>query len=465
MGRSEKISLVVWIRTVMAFVLVSVMSGCMTGCEPEEKGQTTTARFNVASPIAYDAGTFFLTIESETSWDLQVDYPEGQPQGWLTPAVMSGAGNKNVQITPDVNYYEDERSAVVRITPAQGDAVELSLTQSAYEAVSSLGVSLTSSTIAWNSTGTYLNIQATGSWTVGYVFPAGTAWCSSATAGQGNTSIAITAQQNGGTSSRTANITVTSGSESVTVTLTQSGNSSGAQPGTPDQYELPYVTDLAWYLEFPNGQYAIQYDITKKHPKWAAWQLTTAQTTGTRGSGNWHRDSRIPAQYSPVNDDYSGYDRGHMCPSGDRDATSAMNYETFVYSNASPQVGPTFNQTVWNTLENTWVRGKWMSATNPLYICTGGTIDDDQLIGYTSPSHMAIPKYYYKVILRKRNNNWEAIGFWMENKSYSSSAVTRAYVKSVRDIETLTGIDFFYRLPKADQDAAEMTVDPAAWGL
>jgi endonuclease G len=142
-----------------------------------------------------------------------------------------------------------------------------------------------------------------------------------------------------------------------------------------------------------------------------------------------------------------------------------MNAQTFMYSNMSPQLGA-FNGGIWGTLE-TKVRG-WAGGSDTLYICAGGTIlKESDIISYTSPSSMAIPKYYFKVILRKKaaSGAYDAIGFWFEHKSYVGEALSSKHVKTIDDIENLTGIDFFYLLPADVQTQVEAAFNPSAWGL
>jgi endonuclease G len=142
-----------------------------------------------------------------------------------------------------------------------------------------------------------------------------------------------------------------------------------------------------------------------------------------------------------------------------------MNAQTFMYSNMSPQISA-FNQGIWGVLE-TRVRG-WVGGSDTLYICAGGTVlKESDIMGYTSPSSMAVPKYYFKVILRKKaaTGAYDAIGFWFDHKNYGNEALSSRHVKTIDDIEALTGIDFFYQLPAAEQNRVEAAFSPSAWGL
>ena len=323
------------------------------------------------------------------------------------------------------------------------------------------------STLNWDSDGKFLVINAAGSWSITFSYPEGTreSWCSTGTnSGSGNANVWIATVPNNSEGSREVTITIQSGGTTLRLKLEQSGKQGLPPPDLTNRLELPRIENMEWFLEYTTGEFALEYSIAKKHSKWVAWRLHK----GHLGSGRtdaWQFDPRIPAQYSPVRNDFSGYERGHMCPSADRNNNDPMNWETFMYSNMSPQVGAGFNQGIWATLE-TKIRG-WVGGGDTLYVCCGGTVlKESDISSYTSPSSMAVPKYYFKVVLRKKVNttDYDAIGFWFENRRYTETlSVTHA--KTIDQIETLTGIDFFYNLPEDVQTQVESGFTPAAWGL
>ncbi|MEI7828833.1 MAG: DNA/RNA non-specific endonuclease, partial [Prolixibacteraceae bacterium] len=164
----------------------------------------------------------------------------------------------------------------------------------------------------------------------------------------------------------------------------------------------------------------------------------------------------------------TGYDRGHQIPSADRTVSTAANSQTFYFTNMTPQLS-VFNGQMWASLEGQ-VRN-WMAASDTLYVVTGAvlkTVNGNETVNYATDSKgtkMAVPNYYYKVLLRLKTGKYDAIGFWFEHKSYGSGQATSSVSKTVRQIEALTGLDFFAILPKATQDNAELTSTPTAWGL
>jgi endonuclease G len=70
------------------------------------------------------------------------------------------------------------------------------------------------------------------------------------------------------------------------------------------------------------------------------------------------------------------YDRGHQAPSEDFNFKSAWMKETFVLSNAVPQVGPGFNQHIWAELEQT-IRDLFETQSrNEIFVITGPIYQD-----------------------------------------------------------------------------------------
>ena len=92
----------------------------------------------------------------------------------------------------------------------------------------------------------------------------------------------------------------------------------------------------------------------------------------------------IPSAYQTHESWYSGtgYSKGHMCTSNDRQSSREQNNQTFYISNAMPQ-NSTHNSGLWNTLENkvnSWGNSK--SFRDTLYVVKAGTIRDDQVLEY-----------------------------------------------------------------------------------
>lgn len=245
-----------------------------------------------------------------------------------------------------------------------------------------------------------------------------------------------------------------------------------SQSGTGSRYELAQKMLGAVFLDYPDGEFAMEYDYAQKHSRWVAWQLLKRHMGAVKRTDAWQGDARIPVDYRSDNDFYrSGYDRGHLCPSADRTYSADLNEITFMYSNMSPQRNA-FNAGIWADLES---RARVWAKTfdcDTLFICAGGSITSPELIERYIGSRtdvgkgLAVPKYYFKVFLRKNKStkDYDAIGFWFEHRDYGTTPLSSA-IKSVREIEQLAGINFFYALPAVTQDIVETRVTPSKWGF
>lgn len=135
----------------------------------------------------------------------------------------------------------------------------------------------------------------------------------------------------------------------------------------------------------------------------------------------------------------SGYDRGHLCPAGDRRFSEQAYNETFYTSNISPQNND-FNSGIWNRLEMQ-VR-QWSKRYGDLFVVTGGVLEDGLMeIG---EEDVDVPEYYYKIISRGSAENLKVIAFLIPAKETSESI--KKFIVSVDEIEERTQIDFFEQL-------------------
>jgi endonuclease G, mitochondrial len=152
---------------------------------------------------------------------------------------------------------------------------------------------------------------------------------------------------------------------------------------------------------------------------------------------------------SAVTQDYSrsGYDRGHLCPAGDFRHDKELQDETFYMSNMAPQV-PDFNRGIWNDLENK-VRS-WVKKRGELIVITGPILKKG-LPTIGRMNQIAVPEKFYKIIYDPENE--EAIAFLFPNEG--SVELVKSFTVSIDELETLTGIDFFAKLPDSLEQKIE----------
>lgn len=200
--------------------------------------------------------------------------------------------------------------------------------------------------------------------------------------------------------------------------------------------------------------YSMLYDTDLKIAYWVAYPLCNWYINGSgKRTDAWDYDPQVPASQQanlassyPAND----YDRGHQLPSGDRLRSNAINAQTFYYTNMTPQTGKKLNQAIWADLEDA-VRG-WSSGTDTLYVVTGAmpTTSTDRTIQYTTDrdgKKIAVPKYYFKVLARKVNGQYQTVGYKLNNVSYNDRDFNIGLV-SVKELEEMTGFTFFPDQPE-----------------
>jgi endonuclease G len=161
---------------------------------------------------------------------------------------------------------------------------------------------------------------------------------------------------------------------------------------------------------------------------------------------------------SASNKDYqsSGYDRGHLAPSADMCFSKETMLESFYLSNMSPQK-PGFNRGIWKDLE-TLVR-VWAEEDSSIYIVTGGILTPG--LPAIGANKVSIPTLFYKVILDYREPVVKGIGIVIPNDK--SDRPLSSYAISIDSVESLTGLNFFCRLPDDIEYKIEVSADTTQW--
>ena len=211
--------------------------------------------------------------------------------------------------------------------------------------------------------------------------------------------------------------------------------------------------------------YTTSYNSQNRIPNWVAWHLTPSHVAGRykRDNQAFHEDTEV-ANPRAYDSDYrsSGYDRGHMCPAGDNKWDRNAQEQSFLFTNICPQ-RHNLNTGAWNDVELQC--RAWAKRYGNLYIVCGPVLYNQQhsTIGR---NRVVVPEAFFKVVLRKesrsgRNDYYKAIGFLYENKG-ASRDMSR-YVRSVDELEELTGLDFFSALPDNIEDKIERSADLRDW--
>jgi len=221
--------------------------------------------------------------------------------------------------------------------------------------------------------------------------------------------------------------------------------------------ELPEISGngTVYYKE----NYTLQYNEQFEQADWVAYELTREEITGTvKRTDRFRPDGEIVTGSAQLSDyKGSGYDRGHLAPAADMGMTAESMNESFLMSNMSPQ-SPSFNRGIWAFLESC-VR-TWASENEAVYVVTGPVLTNEEypVIG---ESRVAVPEYYYKVILDYREPELKGIAFILPNRK--GEGRLQDYAVSIDEAERVTGINFFPGLPDDEEERIEAVYDVNLW--
>ncbi|PQV63865.1 endonuclease G [Abditibacterium utsteinense] len=211
--------------------------------------------------------------------------------------------------------------------------------------------------------------------------------------------------------------------------------------------------------------YSLSYNQQNGGPNWVAWH-TDASNLGVLDRGdNFAPDPNLPPEWQIRPTDYrgSGYDRGHVCPSGDRTASRDDNTATFYMSNMLPQTG-SLNRHVWADLEN-YLRDQ-IRAGNEIYEVAGGAGS----AGRIAKGKVNVPQICWKVAviipagsgdLRRINAKTRVLAVGMPNVDDKrlESGNWRSYLTTVSKIQSATKLDLLSALPDSTERALESQTD------
>ncbi|MGF1533095.1 MAG: DNA/RNA non-specific endonuclease [Bernardetiaceae bacterium] len=213
------------------------------------------------------------------------------------------------------------------------------------------------------------------------------------------------------------------------------------------------------------AEFVLSYNRTRGTANWVAWHLNQKWDGNAERQNDFRPDPDLPEGWYRVHpNDYrnSGFDRGHLCPSADRDANAAENSATFLMTNIFPQA-PNNNRGPWRELEE-YAR-RLVEQGNELYIIAGmyghgGTGSNGGRTKYLANKKIYVPAQAWKVILvlpegendlQRINANTRVIAIDMPNQQNVANTQWQDYAVSVDELERRTGYDFFSALPNALQ--------------
>lgn len=210
-------------------------------------------------------------------------------------------------------------------------------------------------------------------------------------------------------------------------------------------------------------QYALSYNRDRATANWASWQLNQSWLGQTGRQDDFREDPTLPGNWHQVDgNDYrgSGYDRGHLVPSGDRTASETDNSATFLMTNIIPQT-PDNNREPWRELEE-YCRSL-VHQGKELYIVAGVHENREKI----SDGAVVAPRRTWKVVvvldrpgagLKGISNRTRIIAVDVPNYLRVNDD-WRTYRVSVDSVEALTGYDFLSNVASSIQSDIEARVD------
>ncbi len=279
---------------------------------------------------------------------------------------------------------------------------------------------------------------------------------------------------------------------------------------TPQSPDMPPPTDQAQWAELPimkevsgvwyvthfvnsSGQaiakptdrgrvrsYTVAYDANDYKTLWVAAPMHQWYDGGARRTDAWNYDPYIPqnlqpnlrSSYDAVGD--GAFSRGHLVASSDRLRSTAMNTQTFYYTNMAPQHQTRFNDGIWNQLEQD-VQGWGNAASDTVYVVTGLIYEGSKQTSDNNDRRLPVPSHFYKAIISSKTgrtgkkisqmsaSELRCVGFLFENRAYTEGISSKFMVK-VSDIESRVGFEFFPMLSESAK-SVKSSYTASDWGM
>lgn len=209
-----------------------------------------------------------------------------------------------------------------------------------------------------------------------------------------------------------------------------------------------------------HNYYTLSYSEKHEQAEWVAYQLSSEHISNQNFKRPYfEKDAKVltkSAHYKNYSN--SGYDKGHLCPAGDRKFSKAAHDETFLTSNISPQEHQ-FNAGIWNRLEQK--TRYWATKYKNLYVVTGGVLENvSKTIG---TEKVTVPNYFYKIILDFHEPEIKAIAFLIPHEASEKGLYN--FVVSIDKIEALTRIDFFPKIEDSLENELEKSINYNNWSF
>jgi len=204
------------------------------------------------------------------------------------------------------------------------------------------------------------------------------------------------------------------------------------------------------------SSFGVMHSGITRTPLWSAEHLTRDSIENAKDIervNRFHAEDSLPVGERAELKDYarSGFDRGHMAPSGDMPNSEAQE-ESFSLANMVPQ-NPRNNRYLWEGIESA-VR-RLAIKRGELFVLTGPLFEGDSLQQLNG--HVMVPTHFYKIVYDPKRR--EAAAYLVENNEKNDYSTV-----SVAELEKLAGINFFPSLSAKTKQAKLDLPDPTPHG-
>lgn len=189
--------------------------------------------------------------------------------------------------------------------------------------------------------------------------------------------------------------------------------------------------------------FAVLHSAKTRTPLYSAEHLTREGLASARGlprDSQFHPEPALPERERAELQDYarSGFDRGHMSPSGDMPDEDAQQ-ESFSLANMVPQA-PKLNRGTWQGIER--VIRRLAERQGELYVVTGPIFQGREL---RTVGNVLVPSHVFKAVFDPRQGL--AAAYVAKNVDSAPWAVV-----TMQQLADLTGLTVFPALPAGTAD-------------
>ena len=227
--------------------------------------------------------------------------------------------------------------------------------------------------------------------------------------------------------------------------------------------EIPYRLEDNEGTVIEHMGYTLSYNNDLRVPNWVAYELLESEViTAYRSREDEFTPDPLVKGRQAYDRDYvgSGYDRGHMAPSGDMKWSSQAMKECFYLTNVCPQ-NHNLNMGLWNDLEKQ-VRYEARYYKRIWVVC--GPVMEGNRNGVIGRNNVKVPDAFFKALLaRRKEGKYISIGFIFPNQA--GKKALSSYAMTVNELEGKIGMDLFYNLDHSVQEEVESRMDPWEWRI